>query len=302
MKDLIKILAHLPDNKVKELETVTHRIIETGMASVVLLYGSYARGNWKETTGGRSGKRSDYDILVLTKDERDCGDLKNKLFKMFDNFPTVIQPLVETLGFVNMQLRERQYFFTEIKQQGIILYADENVELAEAENLTPTRLREIAELDFKHWFGTAQTNFEHAEFAKSKFIDVNKHKNAQKASFELQQCVENCYTAIEMVFSRNNPYEHRLTILRLNAKRYVPEIDNLLPQNTDEERHLFFHLDAAYIDGRYIAEEHYKVTKEQLDYWEKEAQKLLSITEKACKRKIKELKEKHYHPIGLQNY
>ena len=77
----------------------------------------------------------------------------------------------------------------------------------------------------------------------------------------------------------------------MNAKRYVSEIDNCFPQDTDEERDLFFHLDAAYIGGRYIAEEHYKVTKEQLDYWEKEAQKLLNITEKACKKKIKELKE-----------
>ncbi len=147
MKNLSKILRHLPDNKVKELETVTKRIIETGMASMVLLYGSYARGNWKETSGGRSGKKSDYDILVLTKDERDCKDLEDKLFKMFDNSPTVVQVLVETLGFVNMHLREEQYFFTEIKEQGIVLYADEYVELAEAEDLPPSRLREIAELD-----------------------------------------------------------------------------------------------------------------------------------------------------------
>ncbi len=78
----------------------------------------------------------------------------------------------------------------------------------------------------------------------------------------------------------------------MNAKRYVPEIDNFFPQNTDEERHLFFHLDSAYIGGRYISEEHYKVTQKQLNYWEKEAKKLLNITEKACKEKIEELKEK----------
>ncbi len=290
MKNLFNILNHLPDNKVKELETITQRIVETGMVSVILLYGSYARGDWKETIGGRSGKKSDYDILVLTKDERDCQDLKNKLFRMFDNFATVVQPLVETLGFVNMHLRERQYFFTEIKQEGIILYAEDNVELAKPENLSATRLREIAELDFKQWFRKAQINYEDALGHIEK--GSNDKVYFQTSAFDLQQCVENCYTSIEMAFSRNNPYEHRLNILRMNAKRYVPEIDNYFPQNTDKERYLFFHLDAAYIGGRYIDEQHYKVTKKQLYYWEKEAQNLLAITEKVCRQKIKELKEK----------
>ncbi len=285
MKNIAEILSHLPENKVEELEIVTRKIVETGMASMVVLYGSYARGDWKEISGGRSGKKSDYDIMVLAKDERDCQDLKNKLIKLFENFPTVVQTMVETLGFVNMHLREGQYFFTEIKQQGIILYAESNTKLAEAQNLSATRLREIAELDFKQWFGQAKGFCETSNFQKDKNL-------LQLSSFSIQQCVENCYTAIEMVYSRNNPYEHRLTILRMNAKRYVPEIDQCFPLGTEEERHLFYHLDAAYIGGRYIDEEHYKVTKEQLSYWEKEAQKLLDITEKACLKKIENLKEK----------
>ncbi len=301
MIDLTEIIAHLPGHKIKELETITERIVETGMVVMVILYGSYARGDWKETAGKnewffnpefRMGKKSDYDLLVLTKDERDCKDLNNRITKMFDHAPTAVQATVETLGFVNMQLRESQYFFTEIKEQGIILYADNHVKLADAENLTPTRLREIAEQDFKHWFGTANENFETAKFVYQKYIESKNHKSAQKASFELQQCVENCYTAIEMVFSRNNPYEHRLFILRMNAKRYVPEIDKCFPQHTSQEKDLFFHLDAAYVGGRYIDEAHYQVTKEHLDYWEKEAEKLLEITEKACQRKIAALRAK----------
>ena len=140
-------LKHLPKDKIKELETITERIKETGMASMIILYGSYARGNWKEHVGGRSGKKSDYDICVLTKDERDCEDLRNRLRKMFEGIATAVDTIVETLGFVNMHLREGQYFFSEIKHQGIVLYQDKQVELANAENLTPKRLREVAELD-----------------------------------------------------------------------------------------------------------------------------------------------------------
>lgn len=301
MKDQRDILSHLPEHKIEELESITTRIVETGMAVMIILYGSYARGDWKEESGEnqwffnpdfRTGKKSDYDLLVLTKDERDSQDLKNRIFRMFDHCPTSVQATVETLGFVNMHLRESQYFFSEIKQQGIVLYSDSYTSLAEPERLTPTRLREIAELDFKHWFRKSEINFEDGMVNKSRFINNGDHNYAQKSSFELQQSVENCYTAIEMVFSRNNPKEHRLSVLRMNAKRYVPEIDSCFPRDTDAGRDLFFHLDAAYIGGRYIDEEHYTVTADQLAYWEKEALKLLEITKEACQKKIKELREK----------
>jgi predicted nucleotidyltransferase/HEPN domain-containing protein len=283
-------LKHLPKDKIKELETITERIKETGMVSMIILYGSYARGDWKEHVGGRSGKKSDYDICVLTRDERDCADLRNRLRKMFEGTATAVDTIVETLGFVNMHLREGQYFFSEIKHQGIVLYQDKQVELANAENLSPKRLKEIAELDYKHWYKAAKMFFIQSQTAiKNGHTDKDFYR---LASFELQQCVENCYTAIEIVFSRNNPYEHRLVRLRMNAKRYVPEIDDCFPQNSDDEKFLFWHLDSAYIGGRYITEEHYKVTKEQLDYWEKEAKKLLEITERHCKKRINELKEK----------
>lgn len=278
-------LKHLPKDKIKELETITERIKETGMVSMIILYGSYARGDWKEHVGGRSGKKSDYDICVLTRDERDCEDLRNRLRKMFEGIATAVDTIVETLGFVNMHLREGQYFFSEIKHQGIVLYQDKQVQLANAENLTPKRLREIAELDFKHWFGRAKGFIVDARNAEER-------EDFGLSSFYNQQCVEHCYTAIEIIYSRNNPYEHRLVRLRMNAKRYVPEIDDCFPQNSDDEKFLFWHLDSAYIGGRYITEEHYKVTKEQLDYWEKEAKKLLEITERHCKKRINELKEK----------
>lgn len=285
MKNIAEILSHLPENNIKELETITQRIINTGLPCMIILYGSFARGDWKDPNGLYMSKKSDYDILVLTKDERDCEDLKKRIEKMFDNSQTIVQNMVRTIGFVNMHLREKQYFFTEIKNQGKILYAEKNLTLAEAENLTATRLREIAELDFKQWYGQAKGFLKNAHFSHNE----NEYK---LASFMIQQSVENCYTATEMVYSRNNPYEHRLTILRMNAKRYVPEIDQYFPLETKEEKDLFYHLDAAYIGGRYIDKEHYKVSKEQLSYWEKEAQKLLEITQKVCLKKIEDLKEK----------
>lgn len=272
-------LIHLPPEKRAELDKISHALQATGLASMIILYGSYARGDWKNEPGIRSGKRSDFDILVLTRDERDHLDLEQKVHKMFEHFPTVVQILVETLSFANKQLREQQYFFTEIKQQGVILYADKDVRLASAENLPPERLKEIAFRDFKHWFGLAQ-----GFLATSKFQYESGY--LQLCAFSLQQCVEHCYTVIEILHSRSNPHEHRLMVLRPGAKRYVPEVDTCFPCETEEGKYLFHHLDAAYIAGRYPDVEQYNVTREQINYWETEAQKLMALTERICLLRI----------------
>ncbi|MDD5597611.1 MAG: hypothetical protein PHV82_06680 [Victivallaceae bacterium] len=47
MIDLSGTLSYLPGGKVKELELITRRIIDTGKAEIILLYGSYARGNYR---------------------------------------------------------------------------------------------------------------------------------------------------------------------------------------------------------------------------------------------------------------
>jgi len=64
MTTLAKILSHLPPDKIQELESVTGRITDTGEAEIVVLFGSYARGDYREERGENRVKRSDYDILV----------------------------------------------------------------------------------------------------------------------------------------------------------------------------------------------------------------------------------------------
>jgi len=48
MVNLTPVLSDLPEEKIQELQTITGQIIETGKAEIILLFGSYARGdyNW----------------------------------------------------------------------------------------------------------------------------------------------------------------------------------------------------------------------------------------------------------------
>lgn len=49
--------------KKEELELITERIKNSGSVSMIILYGSFARG---EQVRDYDGKKSNYDILVIT--------------------------------------------------------------------------------------------------------------------------------------------------------------------------------------------------------------------------------------------
>ena len=279
MKEISEILSYLPTNKIKELETVTQRIIDTQKAEIILLFGSYARGNYKEQRGKDRGRKSDYDILVVTSDSKNKKELRSLLSGVFKDIEITVQQIVETISFVNSNLEETQYFFTDIKREGKILYNTGQYKLADPLKLTPTRRREIAEEDFKMWVSNSKTSFNHSKYAI-------RDDSFGKAAFELQQVVEMCYTAIEMVFTHYNPHEHNLEELRERVLQFNSGIKEVLPYDTKEQKELFDYLNFAYIGGRYRSKEDFPVNKEQLDYWSKEAKKLLELTETICKERI----------------
>ncbi|UOB16271.1 nucleotidyltransferase domain-containing protein [Abyssalbus ytuae] len=271
-------LSHLPPDKIKELETVTQRIVATGKAEMVILFGSYARGDYKEQRGKAQGKQSDYDILVVTANADTRQGLRKKLRGIFKDIGIPVQLIVEKIGFVNSNLEEKQYFFTDIKREGKVLYNSGNFQLSDPKELTPTRRREIAEEDCKYWFGMA------------KKVQNSIRKDERLASFDYQQVVEMCYTAIEMVFTHYNPYEHNLEVLQNRVLKFDTRVKEAFPRATEEQKELFDHLNYAYIGGRYKSEEEFPVTRQQLNYWEIETKKLLDLTEQICLEHIEALK------------
>ncbi|UOB16684.1 HEPN domain-containing protein [Abyssalbus ytuae] len=276
-------LSHLPPDKIKELETVTQRIVATGKAEMVILFGSYARGDYKEQRGKVQGKQSDYDILVVTANADTRQGLRKKLRGIFKDIGIPVQLIVEKIGFVNSNLEEKQYFFTDIKREGKVLYNSGNFQLSDPKELTPTRRREIAEEDFKMWIHKANGFYIDQE-------NATKREDFSLASFYLQQVVEMCYTTIEMVFTHYNPYEHNLEVLQNRVLKFDTRVKEAFPRATEEQKELFDHLNYAYIGGRYKSEEEFPVTRQQLNYWEIEAKKLLYLTEQICQEHIKALK------------
>ena len=79
-------LTHLPKNKRNELARIVERIRErVDSIQMIILFGSYARGNWVEDTCTKGHITYEYisDFNVFpqgTKQEKDCFDLLNRAY------------------------------------------------------------------------------------------------------------------------------------------------------------------------------------------------------------------------------
>ncbi len=269
-----------------ELQIITERVKNSGSVAMIILYGSFARG---EQVRNYDGKMSDYDILVITssKNEKSLKRIKFLLDALFHDIERKVSCEVETYEKVSKKFKENYYFYADIRRDGIILYKKDNAELPEPEDLTPERQLEISSKYFKTWFEMAYVNYRNALGN----IEWGKENKAffKKAAFELQQCVENCYKTIELVFNRYAPKEHRLEILRGRIEKITPEIFTFFPVKTEEQKKDYKFLDEAYLRARY--DDTYTVTETQLEYWQSEAKKLMKFTEQICKEHLEKLEK-----------
>ncbi|NBV05937.1 MAG: HEPN domain-containing protein [Proteobacteria bacterium] len=281
-------LSHLPQKKQHELQDIVEVILKNCTeVEMIILYGSYARGTYKEPWDleDKSGFRqiSDYDILVVTSTKEVAQDLLlwDKIYKVCQSLkkyiadPRILTHDIETL---NIKLAEEQYFYSDIKKEGIILYDSKKFKLAEPRKLMPKERQKIAQDYFESWFTIrAEGFFEGYKFFSSRSLYAI-------AAFNLHQAAESAYKTILLVFSNYLPKEHFLEILGKQAELYCSLLENILAKQTSDEEYRFKLLDYAYIGGRYDPE--YRILPSELELLAADVKKLLDLTEKICKEKI----------------
>ena len=165
-------LNHLPEPKQRELAEIVRLIRAQAEVLHIILYGSYARGDWKEAKDLKpnrwSGHASDYDILVIVETEEQARDLAfwNRLERECNRqgFSARVSLIVHDLADVNANLEEGRYFFVDVKREGRLLYGTEGFDLAEPRDLTPEEEQCIAQADFDNWFERAKEFYENYEF------------------------------------------------------------------------------------------------------------------------------------------
>ncbi len=277
-------IAHLPERKQQELKTIAQIICEIAKPEMVILFGSYARGDWVEDKYDKEHYRyqSDFDILVLvqTRSEITQGKLERAIEEKLDqesSLKTPISIILHDIEFVNRRLSKAQYFFSDIKKEGIYLFNSENFQLNESKELSNAARQKLAQEDFDYWFNKAKNILEGFQFYFT-------HHYYNEAAFELHQVTERLYTAILLVFTRYKPKSHDLLVLRKFANTIDAELAMVFPLDNAENKRLFKLLRNAYVDARY--KPGYVITEGELSKLVKQINHLKSLCEKLCGEKI----------------
>lgn len=254
----------------------------------IILFGSYARGNWVEDPKGRYF--SDYDILCVVNEEElsDLAEYWAKIDRTLINAEAAGRDLrtphsiiVHTFDDVNEQLSLGRYFFIDIVNDGIVLFEEKGHPFAEPQPLTPARALQETTAYFEVWFRQATSFLDTSSYSQTK-------GELNEAAFLLHQSAERAYHCLHLVRTLYSPKTHRLTKLREMTEGLEPRLRQVWPNANKFERRCFALINDAYVKARYSPE--YRITIEELDWLRSRVELLLQIVELASNERLADLK------------
>lgn len=295
-------LKHLPGGKQRELAHVVEVLLEEfgkiiatrkaprlagGQVLKIILFGSYARGDWVEDPIGRYF--SDYDLLIVV-DHEDLADTtefwdtaEQRILKELSAgnlLRTPVNFIVHSLQDVNHQLERGRYFFVDMVRDGILLHNLPSDPLAAPTELSPATALDEAQGYFDQWM-------ESGSEALGTYHLVRQQGWSKKAAFELHQAAEHLYNCALLVLTLYTPKSHNLVRLRNLAEPLDPRLATIWPTTSKFEKRCFELLRAAYIKSRYSR--HYKITPEELDWLGERVSALKAAVEAVSKERLAEL-------------
>jgi HEPN domain-containing protein/predicted nucleotidyltransferase len=277
-------LSHLPENKQYEIRRIVDTILEVVKPEKIILFGSYAKGTYVEdryqTKDGTINEYiSDYDFLVVTKDNSDkTSTQESMILDRVDRYEPPVNLEIHEIDYINEGLGWGQYFFMDIVSEGILLHDTKAVEFVKPRVLTPAEEKQKALDYFELWFPRS------IEFTKGAKFYLS--ENAIKVGvFNLHQATESLYYSILLVFTGYKPKTHNLWKLRKKTKAYSEELFSVFRAETDKkEENLFDLLKRGYIDARYRAD--YIITKDELAVLIDRIENMIPIVKDICSEKI----------------
>nr|WP_314527075.1 HEPN domain-containing protein [uncultured Brevundimonas sp.] len=275
---MLSSLDHLPAGNRDELRFVVELLttsfdeerstrraqhLKGGQILKIILYGSYARGDWVEDPVGRYF--SDYDLLVVVADEKHAdvlefwGTAEKRLLAALssgERLRTPVNFIVHTQAEVDDALIHGRYFFMDIMADGIqLLAAPDAPAFAEPQPLAPDLALSETQAHYDDWIPSAAKALKGARFyiGEGDFND---------AAFLLHQATERLYNGVLLVMTLYTPKSHNLIRLRNLAEQIDPGLAEAWPTETRPQKRGFELLRQAYVKARYSRR--YKVTAEEL--------------------------------------
>lgn len=291
-------LDHLPGKKRRELEKVveilhaefadatrlsTSKWKREGRILKIVLFGSYARGDWVDEKHVAKGYQSDFDLLVTVNYKR-LLDFAEYWYRAEDRImtetaiETPVNFIVHTLSEVNEKLRLGHYFFSDIIKDGILLYELKGEKpFAKPKPLNPQQALEIARDYYDQWMPTVRNYNVLSERA----LELGMRK---EQAFLLHQTVERAYTCLLLVLTSYSPNTHNVKFLRSLAEDLDERLAAAWPHETRFQNRCFELLKRAYVEARYS--KHYSISEEELVWLGERAEFLQGRVETLCRERL----------------
>jgi predicted nucleotidyltransferase/HEPN domain-containing protein len=295
-----KDLDHLPRRKQRDLERIVAILHEEfddalkfatmekrtrGRILKIVLFGSYARGDWVDGFSSNRGYQSDYDILIVVNQHK-LTDEAAIWYKAEDRFTRAIREpvtlIVHTLAEVNDQMAKGHYFFADIRREGIMLYELAGQKpLAKPRALNAQQAYDVAKEHFDQRFPRAAAFLPHYQLDRDR-------GDPNLAAFMLHQAVEHAYHALLLTLTHYTPNSHNIVNLRNLAEARDRRLIEAWPRYFKRDRATYNLLKRAYVEARYSP--HFAITTEQLDWLEAGTRRLHTLVEQACEERLEELR------------
>lgn len=225
-------LDHLPESKQGAIDDIKRLILNEvdayqdgksgkkslGRVSWIILFGSYARGDFVEEPA--NGYISDFDILVVVTNNELAnalslwGAIEDKA-ERYTRSPLTL--IVHEQQEILKWLEQGHYFFSDIRKEGVYLHAHSGKSLPEPKLLTNAERLPVAEKHYEQWFSSAN------DFLVA-YKAMFEHESLKNAAFQLHQVTERLYACLLLVISNYRPKTHNIKVLhRMAIEKTSPD-------------------------------------------------------------------------------
>src|SRR5512147_184750 len=277
-------LDHLPECKREQLRAIAAAVQANVNVEMIILFGSYARGNWVEDHD--TLYYSDFDLMVIVESPEVAQDhllwqrITAELRQIAGHVPVTL--LAHDIREVNHEIRIGQYFFADVANEGIALYDSVRFKLAKPKAHTPAERLDIALFNFRYWFQSAGGFWRGAGYYMAEGLGPH-------AAFLLHQATERYFHAVLLVYTGYKPRSHDIEALAAQTAPMHEALQWPLPRTEGEDARLFDLLKRAYIEARYSKS--YHITLDELAALRRHVLDLAERVRRACADKLATITE-----------
>lgn len=284
--ELLRVVEELKRSFAETMSTKRADRLKNGRILKIVLFGSYARGDWVEDPVGRYF--SDFDILIVV-DHEDLADSEYWDAALWRTTPgvssrqrTPVSFIVHSLDDVNKQLERGRSFFIDILREGILLEDTPDAAFTRPGELSPKQALEEAQESYEDWFSSAA-------YSLTRAANSARDGEPNYAAFDLHQAAERLYHCVLLVLTLYSPKSHNLVFLRRRCEPLDERLRAVWPHETKFEKRCFELLRAAYVKARYS--KHYRITTEELAWLTDRVEVLKDTVQIVCNQRLDDLQK-----------